>query len=67
MVPEILEKVCITTRFRGKTFFAPKIGEMGQKWLKKGFLHLKKSYVIDFQCIYSILKIFICCIPAQVL
>ena len=44
MVPEILEKVCITTRFRGKTFFAPKIGEMGQKWLKKGFSAFKEKF-----------------------
>ena len=30
--------------FFGKTFFAPKIGEMGQKW---GFLNLKKNVDLD--------------------
>ena len=44
MVPEILKKLYMTTRFRGKTFCAPKIGEMGQKWPKIGFLEFKEKF-----------------------
>ena len=43
MVPKTLKKVCITSRFRGKTF-APKIGEMGQKWPKIGFFEFKEKF-----------------------
>ena len=39
------EVVCDRARFFGKTFFAPKIGEICQKY---GFLNLKKSLVINF-------------------
>ena len=59
MVPETLKKLCITTLFFGKTFFAPK--KWGQKCAKNaqkmGVLNLKKNFVINFHCIYSILKI----------
>ena len=44
MVPETLKKLCITTRFHGKTFFAPKIGEMGQKLTKIGFFKFKEKF-----------------------
>ena len=43
MVPETLKKLCITTQFCGKTF-APKIGEMGQKWPKIGFFEVKENF-----------------------
>ena len=46
MVPETLKKLYITTWFYEKTFFAPKIGEMGQKWPKKGFLNLKEYLLL---------------------
>ena len=48
-------KLCMTAWFFGKSFFAPKIGEMGQK---QGFLNLKKNLIIIFHWICSILKIF---------
>ena len=44
MVPETLKKLCISTRFRGKTFFAPKIGEMSQKRPKIGFFDFNKKF-----------------------
>ena len=44
MVPEMLKKLCITTLFLGKTFFAAKIGKMGQKWLKIGFFEIKEKF-----------------------
>ena len=46
-----------------KNFFAPKIEEMGQKWPKIGFFEFNEK----FRCIYSILKIFICYVPGQIL
>ena len=46
-----------------KKVFAQKIAEMGQKSRKIVFWILRKKY----NCIYSILKIFICCVPAQIL
>ena len=59
MVPETLKESCITTRFRGKAFFAPKIGEMGQKLSKIGFFEFKENLVINFHCIYSILILYL--------
>ena len=56
--------MCITTQFCGDTFFAPRNGEMGENL---GVLNLMKNLVINFHSIYSILKIFICCVPAQIL
>ena len=44
VVPETLKKLCISTRFRGKTFFAPKIGEMSQKRPKIGFFDFNKKF-----------------------
>ena len=43
MVPQTLKKLCITTRF-GEKMFAPKIGEMGQKWPKIWFLEFKEKF-----------------------
>ena len=45
MVPETLKELCITTQFCGETFFAPKMGEMGQKWPKIGFFEYKEKFV----------------------
>ena len=66
MLPETLKKLCVTFRFRGKSFFAPKLGEMGQKWPKIGFFEFKEKCGHQF-LLYSILKIFICCVPAKIL
>ena len=44
MTPETLKKLCITTRFHGKTFFASRIGEMGQKWPKIWFFEYKEKF-----------------------
>ena len=44
MLPETLKKLCVTFRFRGKSFFAPKLGEMGQKWPKIGFFEFKEKF-----------------------
>ena len=63
MVPEILKKLCITTRFHRKTFFVPKIGKMGQKLPKLGFFEFKEK----FKTIYSVMKTFICCVHAKIL
>ena len=43
MVPETLKKLYIATRFHGKTFFAPEIGEMSQKRPKVGFFEFKEK------------------------
>ena len=42
------KKLCITTQFYGKTFSAPKIGEMGQKCSKEGFLIYRKIWSLIF-------------------
>ena len=44
MVLDNLKKVYMTTQFRGKTFFAPQIGEMDQKWPKIGFFELTEKF-----------------------
>ena len=44
MVPETLKNLSKTTQFCGKTFFAPKIGEMGQKWPKIGIFEYKEKF-----------------------
>ena len=44
MVPETLKKLCIATRFHGKTFFAQTIGEMDQKSPKVGFFKFKEKF-----------------------
>ena len=44
MVPETLKKLCITSQFCGKTLFAPKIAEMGQKWPGIGFFEFKEKF-----------------------
>ena len=41
MVPEIFKMLHMTTRFRGKTFFTPKVREMGQKW---DFFEFKEKF-----------------------
>ena len=57
-------KLCVTARFFGKTFFAPKIGEMGQKY---DFLNLNKNLAINFHWIFSIMKTYtIYCVPAPI-
>ena len=59
---ETLMELCVTARFFGKTFFAPKVWEMDQK----RFFGFKENFVIKFYWIFSIMKIFIvCCVPAQ--
>ena len=54
--------------FSRKNFFAPKTGKMGQKWAKnRGFFTILKKFVINFDWICYIMKIFIfCCVPAQI-
>ena len=47
--------------------FCPKNWENGPKWLKIGFFEFKEKFGINFHCIYSILNIFIYCVPAQIL
>ena len=42
------KKLCITTQFYGKTFSAPKIGEMDQKCSKEGFLIYRKIWSLIF-------------------
>ena len=36
-------KFCMTARFFGKTFFAPKILEMDQKWAKIGIFEFEEK------------------------
>ena len=48
MVPVTLKKLYITTWFHGKTFFAPKFGEMDQKSPKIGFLEFKEKFKTVF-------------------
>ena len=43
MVLETLKKLCRRAQFFGKTFFAPKIGEIGQKYPKDGFFEPKEK------------------------
>ena len=50
-----------------KLFLPQKLEKWAKNDQKQGFLNLKKNLVINFHCIYSILKIFICCVPAQIL
>ena len=38
----------MTTRFHGKTFFAPQIGGMDQKWPKIGFFELTEKFGHEF-------------------
>ena len=42
MVLETLKKLCRRAQFFGKTF-APKIGEIGQKYTKDGFFEPKEK------------------------
>ena len=44
MVSETLLKLCIATRFCAKIFFAPKHGEMDQKWTKIGYFEFKEKF-----------------------
>ena len=46
-------KLCMTElKFLEKTFFAPKIGEMGQKWPKIGSFEFKEIFKeIEFKLI----------------
>ena len=55
MVPEILKKLCITTRFHRKTFFVPKIGKMGQKLPKLGFFEFKEKFKTVFILYWKLL------------
>ena len=41
-------KLCLTTRYFGKTFFAPDIGEMGENRLKIGFFDFKEKFGHQF-------------------
>ena len=48
VVDTTFKNLCITTQFYGKTFSAPKIGEMGQKCSKEGFLICRKIWSLIF-------------------
>ena len=45
MVLETHMKLCMSTGFSKKDYFAPKMGKMGQK---QGFLYLLEDLVISF-------------------
>ena len=45
-------KLCITTRFCGKTFFAPKNGEMGQKLPNTGCFEFKEKFGFSVFILY---------------
>ena len=50
-----------------KNFFCRKNwGNESNMAKKYSFLNLKKNLIINFHCIYFILKIFICCVRAQI-
>ena len=55
-------------RFFRKTLSAPSIGEISQKIGQNFFfLYLKKNFVISFQWICAIMKIYIvCCVSAKI-
>ena len=46
-------------RFFEKNPFAQKMGKMGQKWAKIGFLHLLENLVINFFWIWSAMKVYL--------
>ena len=50
-----------------KTFFAPKLGEMGQKWPKIGFFEFKEKSGHSLSLYLFYIEIFFCCVPAQIL
>ena len=59
--------LCLTEPDFFNKIFLPKMGKMGQKCAKKGFLNLLENLVINFFWIRSIVKVYIiCCILAQI-
>ena len=65
MVLKNLMKLCMPD-FLGKAFLPQKLGNGPKIGQKLGFLNLKKSLVINFPWICSIMKIYIiCCVPVQ--
>ena len=60
-------KLCMTELNFLENIFFPQNWENGPKiWQKQGFLNLLKNLVINFFWICSVMKIFICCVPAQI-
>ena len=56
-------QLCVTEPDFPEKSFAQKIGKMGQKQI---VLNILKNFGINFYWICSIMKIYICCVPAQI-
>ena len=68
MVLETHVKLCVRAEFSIKNIFIPKISKVLEMGQNQVFLNLLKRWVINFNWICSIVKIYIiCCVPVQIL